>query len=1281
MHIANSEPAERPREWLAGGGNMGALVRELDWSQTPLGPLGTWPQSLRATVNTCLNSRLPVLIWWGPEQIEIYNDAYQPMLGNKHPRALGQRGAECWGEAWNALGPMLERVVAEGKASWSEDQLLEIERDGFLEECYFTFSYSPIRLEAGGIGGVSCAAMETTAQVFGERRLRTLSAIAERGADARTVAEACRVVVSALAENAEDLPFALIYIADEHAQAAQLAAATGVSGVVGASDLPYGKWPLDTVLNSGAALILEGESFQRALGPLRNRERLPPTRALLIPMSLAGVARPLGVLVVGLSPRLPVHEQYRSFLGLVAAQVAAGIASARAIEEAELLAVMLSATDRAKTDFFSNVSHEFRTPLTLMLGPTEDALASPDQALRGADLKMVHRNELRLLKLVNTLLDFSRIEAGRAEVLFELTDAATLTTDIASTFRSAFERAGLRFDVDCAKIEGEVHLDRGMWEKIVLNLLSNAFKFTLQGTVSLTLRGAAGCVVLVVHDTGVGIPASDLPRLFDRFYRVEATRSRSHEGSGIGLALVRDLVRLHQGDISVQSREGIGTTFTVSLPTGTAHLPTPRVTAPLETHATLQHAKSFVDEALRWLPPSKVQGSRPPPASEPGEPPMPLAMAPAQACIIVADDNADMREYLARLLGRHWDVLVVADGVQALALTQDRVPDLVLTDVMMPNLDGFGLIRALRDDPRTALVPVVMLSARVGEGPRVAGLAAGADDYLVKPFSAKELMARVSIHLELGRLRRTADLERRRLYSLFEQAPAGIAVLRGPTHLFELANARYESIMQRTGMVGKTLVQAMPELDGQAILKTLEQVYRTGIRHVGHEFPIQLRRQPNAELEDFFFDFVYEPFRSFDGTVEGITCVALDVSDRVRSGKERDRLVAEREALLLSERGARREAEAGSRAKDEFLAMLGHELRNPLAPIVTALQLLRLRGNDPAQHEHTIIERQVQHLTTLVDDLLDISRITQGKIELKRERIEMSLVVSRAIELASPVLEQRRHTLLVNVPEHGVPVLVDATRFAQVISNLLGNAAKYTEVGGKIEVSAAFSAGDVTLSVTDNGIGIDKHTLPHVFDIFMQERQASDRAQGGLGLGLAIVRSLVQMHGGTVSAASAGQGAGSSFTIHLPASTSPGAGATSSVPPALFQRAQGTVRRVLVVDDNADAAELLSHVMHELGCETRVAHDGPSALALVESFRPELALLDIGLPVMDGYELASQLRQRANAYPLRLVAVTGYGQKGDVERAFAAGFDDHLTKPVNIDSLQALLLAGPLVQR
>ena len=1265
--------------WISGGGEMGALVRSLDWSKTALGPLSTWPQSLRTIVSTCLSSRFPILIWWGPELVMIYNDALRLLLGNKHPRSMGQPGAEGWWEVWHVLGPMLVSVLSEGKSTWSENQRLDIERTvkGYLEETYFTFSYSPIRDESGGIGGVFCAVTETTPQVLGERRLRTLSTMAQRTAEAATGGDACLRAALALQDNPADVPVAFLYLAEGEGGEARLAGAVGVPLLEGLSidaldEAGRGAWPLGAVLDTGNAVIVDEQGVKRALAAAGYRASPPPTSALLLPFGLAGKPRPSGVLVVGLSPCLPLDEQYRSFLVLVAGHIGTAIASARTLEAAEQRADALAQLDRAKTAFFSNVSHEFRTPLTLMLGPTEDALASQDRALRGVDLETVHRNALRLLRLVNSLLDFSRIEAGRAEAAFEPTDLAGLTKDLAAAFRSAIERAGLRFEVSCEPLEERTYVDREMWEKIVLNLLSNALKFTFEGSISLSLRGSNGAATLVLRDSGVGIAAAELPRIFDRFHRIEGARSRTHEGTGIGLALVRDLVGLHGGQIAAESREGVGTTFTVSIPAGAAHLPVDRIRAPKALPKQAVRDQSFVTEAMRWLQ---------------NAPPAPQALTPAghaepqaaDARILLVDDNADMRDYVGRLLRQHWPVDEAADGVEALAIARRRVPSLVLTDVMMPNLDGFGLLRALREDPRTRSVPVVMLSARAGEESRVEGLSAGADDYLIKPFSAKELVARVTTHLELGQLRRAGEAERDRLYSLFEQAPAAIAVLRGPDLVYELSNPRYEELVRRHDLIGKSLAEVFPELEDQPVLEILRRVSTTGERFVGRELLIKLVRSPSLQPEDIYFDLVYEPFRGADGSMDRIMVLAFEVTDRVRGAHERERLLAEREGLqaererlLIRERQARGQAERASHAKDDFLAMLGHELRNPLAPIVMALQLLRLRGDDGTGKERTVIERQVKHMTALVDDLLDVSRITGGKIELKRERLELGPLVARAIEIANPLLEQRRHELVVNVPQRGLLIDADATRMAQIISNLLTNAAKYTAPGGRIVVSAEARNGQVELSVADNGIGIAEETLPHVFDLFVQERQAIDRAQGGLGLGLAIVRSLVNMHGGTASVSSGGRGAGSTFTVRLPAVA--GKGERIEAAQLARPRAKAApVRNVLVVDDNADAAETLALVLTQLGCETRVAYDGPSALAIVETFQPELALLDIGLPVMDGYELARRLRERPSTAKMRLVAVTGYGQKSDIELALGAGFDGHLVKPVDLARIEALL--------
>jgi PAS domain S-box-containing protein len=379
----------------------------------------------------------------------------------------------------------------------------------------------------------------------------------------------------------------------------------------------------------------------------------------------------------------------------------------------------------------------------------------------------------------------------------------------------------------------------------------------------------------------------------------------------------------------------------------------------------------------------------------------------------------------------------------------------------------------------------------------------------------------------------------------------------------------------------------------------------------------------------------------------------------------------ERARLFAAESQARAEAESASRSKDEFLAMLGHELRNPLSPIVTALHLMKLRDAHVLQHERTIIERQVTHLLRLVDDLLDISRITRGKIQLNKERLEISQVVAKAIEMSSPLLERGHHHLSVAVSDHGLALECDATRLAQVVSNLLNNAAKYTPPGGQIEIEASHSADRIVLTVRDNGIGISSAMLPRVFELFAQERQNIDRSQGGLGLGLAIVKSLVALHDGTVSVFSDGPGTGSTFTVELPSTAQRDTSESFTPVPPNVPYPSGSGQRVLVVDDNVDAAELLAELLRASGYTASIAHDGPVALELARSFRPEIVLIDIGLPVMDGYELARRLRGMLDG--ARLIAVTGYGQQGDRDRSRDAGFDDHLVKPVSLDVLHAAL--------
>ncbi|HEY0705709.1 MAG TPA: ATP-binding protein [Polyangia bacterium] len=1248
---------------FVGGGEMAARMRALDWSKTAVGPVESWPQSLKVTVRLMLTSRYAMWMGWGQDFTFFCNDAYLPTLGIKQEWALGASAREVWAEIWKDVGPRAEAVLRTGVATWDEGLLLFLERRGFAEETYHTFSYSPVHTDAGEVGGMLCVVTEETERTIGERRLRSLRELAAATSSAKTIDEVCTRAASCLTNAARDLPFLLLFLRDADTGRVRLAGQAGLTPGAAAArmtdETAAEGWRFDEIQAGRLPLNLDdlAERFGRVLaGPWPE----PVRTAIVVPLNTPGQDdRLAGFFVAGISPRRPLDENYRGFLGLLAGQVTSALADARAYDDERKRAQRLTELDRAKTAFFSNVSHEFRTPLTLMLGPLEDALGSPDRSLEGATLESVHRNTVRLLKLVNSLLDFSRIEAGRTEASYEATDLATLTTDLASAFRSAVERAGLTFEVSCPPLPQDVYVDRTMWEKIVLNLISNALKFTFEGSIAVRLHPLEGRVRLTVEDTGIGIAEGEIPRLFERFYRVHGARSRSHEGTGIGLALVAELVRLHGGSVGVQSESGIGTRFVVEIPYGNAHANPTLAGRGDGRVSTATDASSFVHEALRWLPEPKtdtgslmldgVSTLAPSPTSQ------------ARGHILLADDNADMREYVGRLIGAQWSYEAVSDGLAALEAVRRRRPDLILTDVMMPGLDGFELLRALRADAGLRLIPVIMLSARAGEEARVEGLQAGADDYLVKPFSARELIARVSTHLQLGRLRGLAESGRRKLHELFMQAPIPVAVMSGPDHVFALANPSYCQMVGRTDVIGKTLREALPELDDHAVIGMLDQVYQSGQSLQVTEMSVPLLRPGAAPGEPAYVNYVVQPVLDDDGGVQGVMVMAADVTDQVLARQRVDEL--------------RKTAEDANRAKDEFLAMLGHELRNPLAPITTALQLMRLRAGNVAQNERTVIERQVAHLTRLVDDLLDVSRITRGKVEIRKHPVEMAEVVVKAIEMASPLLERRQHQLDVHVAPEGLMVEADLTRLAQVVANLLTNAAKYTDPGGRIVIRAGGDREQVWLSVRDNGIGIDAAVLPHVFELFMQERQSIDRSQGGLGLGLAIVRSLVALHGGTVTVDSGGKGRGSEFTIHVPRSSSHAAAVSvgNGDSKAAAAQAAGPGLRVLIVDDNEDAAGLLAEALSILGHDVRSVNDGPKSLEVVEAFVPDVAFLDIGLPVMDGYELARRLRSNPRLAKTRLVAITGYGQESDKTMSSKAGFDLHLVKPVTVERLESVL--------
>jgi PAS domain S-box-containing protein len=493
-------------------------------------------------------------------------------------------------------------------------------------------------------------------------------------------------------------------------------------------------------------------------------------------------------------------------------------------------------------------------------------------------------------------------------------------------------------------------------------------------------------------------------------------------------------------------------------------------------------------------------------------------------------------------------------------------------------------------------------------------------------------------------------------------APVATALLDGPDFTFRLANRRYCDLVGRADLEGRPFLDVFPELRGSETLHLLERVHQRREPVSVEELRMVLRDADGA-LRERFLKFSVEPLAMEEGGADGLILVAVDVTEHVRSRQEIERAHAERAELLA-------ELTAASQAKDEFLAMLGHELRNPLSPIVTSLQLMRMRGEVGSVRERDIIQRQVDHLVRLVDDLMDISRVTRGKIDLKCERVDLAQPLGKAIEMASLLLEQRQHGLKVEI-EPALEWVGDPMRLAQVVSNLLNNAARYTEPGGHIVLRAGREGSErLRISVSDDGIGMSADMRGQVFDLFFQGRRNIDRAEGGLGIGLALVKNIVEMHGGTVEARSEGKGRGSEFVVSLPL-RAPGAGgqATERVRDTL---PAATRRRIMLVDDNVDGVETLARLLAAHGHEVRVFHEPVAALSAVAEFLPDLAVLDIGLPVIDGYELARRMRALLNGHPCRLVALTGYGQEADKARSGEAGFERHLVKPVNPDLVVGL---------
>jgi PAS domain S-box-containing protein len=1228
-----------------------------------------------------LTSRQPMWIGWGADLIYFYNDPYQSIIGGKHPWALGRPTSEVWREIWTDISPLLDTALRGDQGTFVESQLLIMERNGYPEETYYTFSYSPIPNEDGSVGGIICANSDDTRRVVGERQLALLRDLATTTAQAqgRTRVEICTSAAAKLGSDAHDVPFALVYLPDETGTTLELEATFGIdpehpaippllSIVAGSSDslaeaLRSQPLPIVSDLSAHGQLHLPWGPWPRA-----------PDTVVLLPI---GETSRAGALIVGLNPFRLYDAAYESFLQLVAGQIAAALANAQAYEEERRRAEALAEVDRAKTQFFSNVSHEFRTPLTLMVGPLEDALNDQSNPLPSSQhdrIQTAQRNSVRLLKLVNTLLDFSRIEAGRVEANLKPTDLSAYTAELASTFQSAVEKASLTLTIRCPRLPDVVYVDPEMWEKIVLNLLSNAFKFTFQGEISVETRLSRDgrSAELIVRDTGVGIPEHDLPRLFERFHRVEGQKSRSFEGSGIGLALVQELTRLHGGEISVESAVGRGTTFTVSLPLGIAQMSSNPLTAAPQIAASTR-AGAYVQEALRWLPESAASADVERRAESVDVP----TVRTRAARVLIADDNADMRSYLSRLLGERWEVATAANGDAALQSIRQRKPDLVLSDVMMPELDGFGLLRELRADPQLRSLPVILLSARAGEDARVEGLDAGADDYLTKPFSARELIARVNTNLELARVRREATRELQESESRFRNMAENAPVMMWMTDdsgAIVYVNRRW------TEFTGQTLEAAVgpgaremiaPEDRGRTHAAFLaahrarepfRMEYRLRHRDGGYRWALSAA---SARVAD-------------DGKLLGYIGSVIDISDQKEAERilrEANELLEQRVAAAIAERA---EAEAQLRQSQKMEAVgrltggIAHDFNNVLQVIAGNLQLLTrdVSGNLRGEHRLSTAIAAVDRGSKLASQLLafgrrqplapkviNLGRLIRGTGDMLRRAL------GEAIEIETIIAGGLWNTF------------VDAAQVENALLNLAINARDAMQGVGKLTIEAGNAFLDdtyatrhaevapgqyVMVAVTDTGGGIPAELLERVVEPFFTTKPEGK----GTGLGLSMVYGFVKQSGGHLKIYSE-VGQGTTVRIYLPRSRH-----SEDVETIVEMGAvSGGTEVVLVVEDDEEVRATVVDMLTDLGYSVLKARDAQSALAIVESGAPiDLLFTDVVMPgPLRSPELAIKARERIPT--IAVLFTSGYTENAIVHGGRLDDGIELLSKPYHRDAL------------
>ena len=1244
-----------PEDIFVGGGDMGVLMRGLDWSQTPLGPVSEWAQSLKTIVSIILNSRYPMFVWWGAEYATLYNDAYRLILGaSKHPQFLGQSAKNCWAEIWNVIGPLADSVRTTGQPTCSDDLLLIIDRYGYLEETYFTFSYSPVRDESGGIGGVFCVCMDNTERVLGERRLRTVRELASNAVKAKNALEACRIAKETLSNNPADIPFALLYLVEADGKQARLVGTTtSIEALTPASleqvDLTQETdgWHLAQVRRTGTAVVATNltEQFGALLGGSWSES---PHSALVMPLAQSGKQQLAGLLVIGISPRRAFDDEYRGFFDLVKSNVATAIANADAYEAECKRAEALADQERAKTTFFSNRQS----------GACQEQ-ASPREA-----------------------------EAARSQIsnIFESITDAFVAFDPQWRYTYVNEQATRLLQ----KTRSEL-LGKQVWSEV--------FPETVETLAYQELHRAVNEQVVVVFEEfgqpigkwlevhaypspeGVAVYFRDIT---NRKLMEEELRRREQQFStlvenlpDVIFRLDLDLRHLYicptvEKVSGIPPQQFLGRTGReVGLPAHTCDLFEAKCHEAIATGQVTQMEFSFADRQYRTriIPEYALSGS-------------------VESLMGITDDITERKrmeealreseEFNRSIFESSGDCIKVLDldgcllSINGSGLCLMEIED--CTAVL-----GKPWIEFWQDQDRNAVCDAIEIAKAGGIG-RFSGYCPTAKgnpkwwDVIVTPvFDAQGKL-----------IKRLVSTSR----DLTERKRAESALVASEARLRSFVEANVVGIL--FGDVYGSVQFANDELL-RIVGYTREDLYTGRLRWIDITPPefLDLDEQHIAEAQVNGACTPYEKeYIRKDGSrvpvLVGYSLVGearsesvgfiLDISDRKRALAERDR-------LLQLETAARAEAEAANRVKDEFLAVLSHELRSPLNPIVGWSTLLRSRKLDEKTTDRAleIIERSAKVQAQLIEDLLDISRILQGKLSLNVCPVDLASTIQAAMETVRLPAQAKSIQLQTMFEPDVGQVLGDAARLQQVIWNLLSNAVKFTQVGGRVDIRLARVGSQAQITVSDTGKGIPPAFLPHVFDYFRQADATITRTFGGLGLGLAIVRQLVELHGGTVQADSPGVDRGAIFTVKLPLMPTQPKTDQDREPSEQSLDLNGV--KVLVVDDDESTREFVAFLLEMHGASvTSVASAGEALVALTQS-KPDVLLSDIGMPEIDGYMLMRQIRtlppEQGGQIPA--IALSAYAGEINYQQALRAGFQSHVSKPVDpITLVQKITdLVGP----